>query len=408
MADTVTAHLGMTKPEVGASNNTWGAKINGNLDILDERVVRQTIQWTITMGDDDPVSALGSWILTRYGNDGLSIDNPIEVNRQTGLITAKSLTVLGVTTINGAVSLPGGISGNLGIAGGLGVTGNFALDGSANIGVNLAVGGSISGATLHITGAVTFDGTLAVAGAVSGASLAIAGNASVGGDLDVTGKFTKAITSPYMAVPPNPPAGSASVYFDVNGNPVVKRPDGSIAHLGVPPGTIAYTGAATADVGWALLNGQAVSRTANPVVFARFGILYGPGDGIATFNLPDVRGRVIAHVDGAADKLTAAGFGGNPILGAVGGDEMEILTVAQMPAHNHVTTEVAHSHATFARNRDITGGASVVAQVVNATDNADGSTSAVKTNLTINNNGGGLGHPNVQPTIILNAQVKLG
>jgi microcystin-dependent protein len=143
-------------------------------------------------------------------------------------------------------------------------------------------------------------------------------------------------------------------------------------------------------------------------VFARFGILYGPGDGIATFNLPDVRGRVIAHVDGTADQLTPAGFGGNPILGAVGGDEVHVLTTPQIPAHNHPTVEVAHSHATFARNRDITGGASTVAQVVNATDNADGLTSAVKTNLTIGNTGGGLAHPNVQPTIILNAQVKLG
>jgi microcystin-dependent protein len=326
MADTVTTKFGFTKPEIGASNNTWGTKTNGNWDILETKAVRNSIQWSITPGDDNPASGAGNWLLTRYGNDSIAIDSPISVNRQTG--------------------------------------------------------------TTNLTLGMT-----------------------------------------YRTAPATPPANTANIFIDSTGNPVLQKPDGSFTYLGVPPGTVAWTAGTAADAGWALCDGQGVSRAANPGLSAKLPVgMYG-GDA-ATIILPDLRGRVVAGVDRTGGRLVTA-FNGT-VLGAVGGLDYHYLTAAQTPPHTHgysgsggtgfMDRANPHSHP-------VTGGTKVGTTVFGRPQTAVndsfiplGTVDIGIGNTDINHahsfswsgntdTGAGVSggwHPIAQPTICLNAQIKLG
>jgi microcystin-dependent protein len=62
----------------------------------------------------------------------------------------------------------------------------------------------------------------------------------------------------------------------------------------MPAGALSPFAGATAPTGWLLCHGQAISRSSFAALFAILGTAYGAGDGSTTFNLPDLRDRVIA------------------------------------------------------------------------------------------------------------------
>lgn len=94
---------------------------------------------------------------------------------------------------------------------------------------------------------------------------------------------------------------------------------------GLPVGCVFPYAGSTAPTGWLLCNGQAVSRTIESQLFAVLGTTYGSGNGTTTFNLPDLRGRVIIGKDtttNPANRVTSAGSGiDSTVLGATGGQE---------------------------------------------------------------------------------------
>lgn len=65
----------------------------------------------------------------------------------------------------------------------------------------------------------------------------------------------------------------------------------------VPPGTLIQSFSRKAPAGTLRANGAMVSRTTFARLFAEIGTLYGVGDGVSTFHLPDTRGLFFRDVD---------------------------------------------------------------------------------------------------------------
>lgn len=79
--------------------------------------------------------------------------------------------------------------------------------------------------------------------------------------------------------------------------------------------------------GWAFCSGQLLPINQYSALFSILGTTYG-GDGRTTFALPDLRGRV-AIQQGSGPGLS------HYSLGQRGGKETEVLTIANLPSHQH-------------------------------------------------------------------------
>jgi microcystin-dependent protein len=92
-------------------------------------------------------------------------------------------------------------------------------------------------------------------------------------------------------------------------------------------GQIILVGFNFAPYGWQLCNGSLLQINANDALFALIGTTFG-GDGVQTFAVPDLRGRVVV---GAGQ-----GAGLQPyVLGEAAGTESVALTANQFAAHTH-------------------------------------------------------------------------
>ncbi|MEN9362163.1 MAG: hypothetical protein RL095_3698 [Verrucomicrobiota bacterium] len=99
----------------------------------------------------------------------------------------------------------------------------------------------------------------------------------------------------------------------VNGLPDAlagKSPTNHTHEALVPPGAVMPFAQATPPAGWLSANGALVSRTGTyAALFAAIGITYGPGDGVSTFQLPDLRGEFIRGWDNGRSIDTGRALG---------------------------------------------------------------------------------------------------
>jgi microcystin-dependent protein len=195
------------------------------------------------------------------------------------------------------------------------------------------------------------------------------------------------------------PGGAPAQWIEVNAPP----PPPAVANsfLTWPAGVKADYFGATAPAGTRWCDGASYAETALPALFAVIGRTYG---GTApNFLVPDMRGRASAGRDDmggtAANRLTTAGSGINGIaLGAAGGNQSVTLALTQIPPHTHMgQTPPSNAYMYY----------EVVASNGNLAA-APGSTQRASATTANTSDGGGLAHPNAQPTFVCNVLITTG
>lgn len=183
----------------------------------------------------------------------------------------------------------------------------------------------------------------------------------------------------------------------------------------VPIGAaLPYFGTTAPTSNYVFPYGQALSRTTYATLFSRYSTTYGNGDGSTTFNMPDLRGRVIAGKDNmggtSANRLTDqdGGLDGDT-LGATGGSETHTLTAGQVPQLTGTTSsDGAHTHSYSYYGSPMAGAGwySPSTGQLQSVGGTTGSSGSHTHTVTVNTGGGGA-HNNVQPTIIANYIIRV-
>lgn len=154
--------------------------------------------------------------------------------------------------------------------------------------------------------------------------------------------------------------------------------------------------------GWASCNGQIMVISQNQALYALLGTTYG-GNGVQTFGLPNLQGRVpIGFGSGAAGTYS---------IGQTSGTVQETLVTNQIPAHMH-----SISNSSPAPSQSVGGIANAVSPSGNYFANQptlntrfskrpDELTPAAA--ITLQNTGGGQPHSNMMPSLVLNFIIAL-
>lgn len=168
-------------------------------------------------------------------------------------------------------------------------------------------------------------------------------------------------------------------------------------------GMMAYVGTTAPNANFVLPFGQAINRITYATLFALTGTTFGPGDGVNTFNLPDLRGRAIfglgnmGGVDAGLITVAGGNFNG-ATLGATGGVQNHTLLTTEIPSHTHTATQSAHSHNYLRPDTPVSFGGAAVPAFTATTSTA---TDSVAPAIAVANAGGGAAHTILNPCMVL-------
>jgi hypothetical protein len=178
MADTVTTNYNLVKPEVGASSNTWGGKLNDNMDDLDALIKALNDGLAAAVAAYTAADVLAKLKTVDGAGSGLDAD----------LLDGQSGTFYQNASNQNAGTLPDArLSANVALKG---VNNNFSVA-QTIAGAITAIQNFIS-STINVVIATTGAGAVflrpnGAASAVGQLILDAAGNVNVAGDLTVTG-----------------------------------------------------------------------------------------------------------------------------------------------------------------------------------------------------------------------------
>lgn len=102
-------------------------------------------------------------------------------------------------------------------------------------------------------------------------------------------------------------------------------------------GSIIQFAGRTIPNNYLVCDGSAVSRTDYAQLYAAIGDTYGPGDGVSTFNIPNLCDNV------------AIGASSTHILGTTGGEKAHTLVSDEVAEHLHSVPAHGHAHTIVAK-----------------------------------------------------------
>jgi microcystin-dependent protein len=204
-----------------------------------------------------------------------------------------------------------------------------------------------------------------------------------------------------------------AVYSKANGCFVLQGFYGNPYNVPLAAG-MDYWGTTAPNSSFAFPFGQAISRTTYASLFSLIGTTYGGGDGSTTFNLPDLRGRVVAALDNmGGSQAGRLNVSWQNALGGNGGESFHTLDVSEIPPHNHLAnvSDPGHSHV---ENLPYPGPGNTYPSTMYGNGsgiymNPEPPTQTAYTGLSVSigNQGGGAAHNNLQPTIVCNYIVRI-